>query len=328
MERGMFGILLISGLCIFASSLLNRQFHFINESKTWPEAQHYCREKHTDLATVNDLRDLRELITLTESSHPYVFLGLYRGWGWSLSDDDGYEEEEPTYWNWATGQPRTHYCGSMGPTGEWFATNCSVRLEFLCYSGSVTDISQRFTLGKGSMSWLDAQAYCRKLHTDLARVQNQLESVELQNVVKNKSVWIGLTQMSWMWSDGSQPSFVPWKPFKPLLYGPGDCGMLDVNSKPLGMTDRKCDEKAPFLCYGGPRRKHLVRLKLNADHVDVKNPAVLDSVLKWVKKKLSDEGASEDVNLSWWNLPEKTTTQEQTKTVQTHTSSVCSVIHV
>ncbi|XP_044040991.1 C-type mannose receptor 2-like [Siniperca chuatsi] len=334
MERRVFGILVLSGLCHFASSLHHRQYHFISEPKTWPEAQQYCREKHTDLATVNNVQDLEELAGLINSEvTSYIFLGLYRSWGWSVSDADDYKEGELGYWNWASGEPVKYFCGSIGSTGEWFATNCNSSLNFFCYNvifikqlisfvGSTTDISQRFILGQGSMDWLAAQAYCRTQHTDLARVRNQLENEELQKIVNNGSVWIGLTGMSWMWSDGSEPSFAPWRPFEPLFSGLDDCAILEVNSNSLGMTDRGCDEKMPFFCYSAPQRKHLVRLKLTADisSVDMTDSAEMESILKWVERKLRDEGASEGVKLSWRKLPkkEKSTKQEQTKTLQTH----------
>lgn len=116
----------------------------------------------------------------------------------------------------------------------------------MLFAGSTSDISKRFILGEGSMDWFAAQAYCRELHTDLARVRNQLENEQLQSIVRNGWVWIGLTGMSWMWSDWSEPSFTPWG--KPGL---GDCAVLEVNSNPLGLTDGSCIEKQPFVCHTG-----------------------------------------------------------------------------
>lgn len=170
------------------------------------------------------------------------------------------------------------------------------------------------------MTWVDAQSYCRTVNTDLARVRNQLENEELQRFVNGTLVWIGLTRTSWTWSDGSQPSFIPWEPSRPLRGALDNCGALNVHSKFHGVIDTNCTEQAPFFCYSGkklflpshsvmfaikcmntvnwlenglnitnvlfpdPRRKHFLRLKLTTAHssVDVRDPAVMESILTWV----------------------------------------------
>lgn len=132
-----FTFALSTGLCHFILASHLRRYHFIDQAKTWHEAKRYCRETHTDLATVNDLQDLEDLAGLNEPGKQLVFLGLHREWSWSLSNDDDYKEGEQAYWKWARGQPITHQCGSIGLTGEWFATNCSSMLNFICYNGKI-----------------------------------------------------------------------------------------------------------------------------------------------------------------------------------------------
>ncbi|KAI3375670.1 hypothetical protein L3Q82_003972 [Scortum barcoo] len=211
-------------------------------------------------------------------------LGLHRNWSWSRSNDDDYKEGELPYWNWASGEPTKQYCGSIGSTGEWLATNCSSSFNFVCYDSNASDISQRFILGQGSMDWFSARAYCREQHTDLARVRSQLENKQLQSVAINGGVWVGLTWTSWVWSDGLEPSFMPWSELKAELDRLGDCAVLDVESDPPRMTDESCGKELPFFCYSVPLRRNTVRLRLTADDssVDMNDPAVMETMVKLV----------------------------------------------
>ncbi|XP_068612210.1 macrophage mannose receptor 1-like [Brachionichthys hirsutus] len=194
MEKGVLSILVLSGLCDCTLYPHQYVYHFISEAKTWSEARQYCRTTHVDLATVNDLQDLERVNGLTAAGNPFVFLGLHKGWDWSLSPSDDYMAGEPAYWNWASGQPGgDHRCGSMGPTGELFAADCGVKMNFSCYVASAKEISLRFTLEEDAATWAEAQAYCRRTHTGLARVRNQFENEELQRIAGNSQVQCGNT---------------------------------------------------------------------------------------------------------------------------------------
>ncbi|KAF3837337.1 hypothetical protein F7725_004801, partial [Dissostichus mawsoni] len=176
------------------------------------------------MAAVNDEQDLVDLGSLVDSEFSHVFIGLQRSWGWSLSDADDHKEGEPSYWNWASDeQQEAKHCGIIKGTGKWFAANCSTPKKFICYNGKYALWSKHnYTL-----------AYCRERHTDLARVRNQLDNEALQALTLSFRTWIGLNAESWVWSDGREPSFIPWRPQE--LLGVADCAALDVNSKPLGI---------------------------------------------------------------------------------------------
>ncbi|XP_040035698.2 putative C-type lectin domain family 20 member A [Gasterosteus aculeatus] len=320
MERTLLCILVLSG--VFpprdTSSLRKRLFNFVDEPKAWADARQHCRDRHTDLAAVNDEEDLGKLSGLIAGDVPRAFLGLYRTWGWTLTDDDDHKEGEEAYWNWGSGEQlkKELHCGSVGEAGQWFATNCSVSLNFTCYDASKTAPSERFSLGPDARNWRDAQSYCRGRYTGLARVRNRAENEQLQKMARGDRVWIGLSGTDWAWSDGAQPSFTPWRPRGPSAAGAlGDCAVLVLDSKPLAMSDGDCAEKLPFFCYNDPMRKVLLRLELSADpYADMRAPDVMDSIMKWVEKKLSDKGVTEDVKLSWWKLPEKETKPEEEET--------------
>ncbi|KAL0150006.1 hypothetical protein M9458_054665, partial [Cirrhinus mrigala] len=63
-------------------------YHFVNQQMNWTEAQRYCREKHTDLVTINDMQEQNDIKQTVNGSVERVWIGLNRTntWIWSLSD--------------------------------------------------------------------------------------------------------------------------------------------------------------------------------------------------------------------------------------------------
>uniref|UniRef100_A0A4W6EH96 C-type lectin domain-containing protein n=1 Tax=Lates calcarifer TaxID=8187 RepID=A0A4W6EH96_LATCA len=101
----------------FLSTCRLYEYHYISENKTWSEAQSYCREKYTDLATVYDMTDMKRLLDSTENQGE-AWIGLYnqtdsnRTWHWSLPGVE-YNESEA---KWLEGQK---------PDNETFNFICS-----------------------------------------------------------------------------------------------------------------------------------------------------------------------------------------------------------
>nr|XP_024661525.1 C-type mannose receptor 2-like [Maylandia zebra] len=68
----------------------NKSLHFIDNKKKWREAQSYCRENHTDLAS--GAEQLKEAVsTFKSSDEPRSWIGLFRDtWRWSDGSNYSY----------------------------------------------------------------------------------------------------------------------------------------------------------------------------------------------------------------------------------------------
>uniref|UniRef100_A0A3P9NNN9 C-type lectin domain-containing protein n=1 Tax=Poecilia reticulata TaxID=8081 RepID=A0A3P9NNN9_POERE len=187
------------------------QFHYINENKTWTEAQQYCREKHTDLVTVTNMKDMKRLINISAEDQSEAWIGLInkpefnRTWFWSLPGVE-FDESET---NWAAGEPTDNgnqliheNCVHMNKNLKWTDTGCLNQHIFLCYDGENVHIFNK------RKSWQKAQSYCREKHTDLISGTKQVLDGEVEKLMDQP--YIGLFRDTWRWSDGSSFSFRHW----------------------------------------------------------------------------------------------------------------------
>ncbi|XP_062283204.1 macrophage mannose receptor 1-like [Scomber scombrus] len=264
------------------------QYHFVYEVKNMKEAQSYCRDKYTDLATIDDMEDVKTLtgmmdlnkMVLDEDGQATVWIGLYddeqlNSWRWS----DRHAEVE--FKNWKKGQPDNYmsveHCTMMLTTGKWNDERCDRTLRAVC--SSVRGSNVTFILINSTMSWTEAQSYCRANYTDLATVRNEAENQEVKNLTDGEWVWIGLFRDSWKWSDGSNSSFRYWKSGEPNG-GKKACVAMNFN-RSGGWGDWTCDQNKPFICYKEivPKHKMRVSVKMNSA-LDLNNPEVMEEVLK------------------------------------------------
>ncbi len=127
-----------------------RQYHFVNQKMSWTEAQRYCREKHTDLVTINDIQEQNDINQVINSTSDRVWIGLKstNTWIWSLSDPDFYKGGDLLFEKWdKTAKPPQPQedgdcvfmdCGvncANGKKGHWHDAGCSEIRPFICYNG-------------------------------------------------------------------------------------------------------------------------------------------------------------------------------------------------
>ncbi|XP_037830333.1 macrophage mannose receptor 1-like [Kryptolebias marmoratus] len=275
------------------SSLPARSFYFVYEPKNWTEAQSYCREKYTDLATIESMEDvdildnMKDLSQMVYPSDSYrAWFGLYddvSSWRWSMSDSDFYQHDEKEFRNWRPGQPDNYQgnesCSAMYSDGSWTDVGCSYSTRSVCFD--VKGPNSTFVLVNTYMNWTEAQSYCREHHTDLASVRNEAENQKVKELIPSTGInWIGLYRDTWKWVDGSSSSFRYWGSLEPDNYNYMDyCAVIYFQDSGR-WEDWNCDDKKAFICQNRFSQK-VVKLKLiNTSSVDLNDPQVLENLLK------------------------------------------------
>ncbi|KAK6466126.1 snaclec coagulation factor IX/factor X-binding protein subunit B3-like [Huso huso] len=219
---------------------------------TWSEAQSYCREKHTDLATVCSQEEAEQLLNIIgDSLTDTAWIGLYhddtQNWQWSNSDDVIY------YSNWTA----ELFCASMNSLGEWEDRVCNEIKAFMCYTGKDLAVSILYTLIEELKTWTEAQQYCREHHTDLVSIKNASENADLVKKAQGKPFWIGLFNNPWKWShQGDNYTFHNWNTGEPNNAGGNEnCVEIGVMSNQYlsrgEWNDVNCRLMLPFFCFDG-----------------------------------------------------------------------------
>nr|XP_055049331.1 ladderlectin-like [Misgurnus anguillicaudatus] len=127
---------------------------------------------------------------------------------------------------------------------------CNMNMRFICYNES----SEGFIIDGSSVSWKEAQTFCREHHTDLTSVSNQTENQQIEKILNNTNiseVWICLFNDSWEWSDNSESGFRYWVPGQLDNYdGIEDCTKVKIN-KQGQWNDLRCNASLTFVCHEG-----------------------------------------------------------------------------
>ncbi|CAJ1076643.1 macrophage mannose receptor 1-like [Xyrichtys novacula] len=103
------------------------RFIYVDEEKTWKEAQDYCREHHTDLASVRNRAENDKIENMARDRNTWI--GLYRD-SWRWSDGSPY-----TFRNWSTAALKRSFKSSYAVLhqGQWQDSSCDSELFFVCY---------------------------------------------------------------------------------------------------------------------------------------------------------------------------------------------------
>ncbi|KAK2859826.1 hypothetical protein Q5P01_004446 [Channa striata] len=163
MDMILLGVLSLSG-CFICSTCVFHQYHFVNVSMNWDQAQTYCRQNYTDLATTENTEELNQLIS-TVSSAGYssqVWIGLYISYSerWTKSIGTDYLNVV----NQTRNDPLFVYYVCYGISKNYYynwINNCSVKHQFICQNGS------KVVFVNETMDWFSAWRYCRENYTDL-----------------------------------------------------------------------------------------------------------------------------------------------------------------
>ncbi|KAL6466850.1 hypothetical protein MHYP_G00246540 [Metynnis hypsauchen] len=330
MEHNLFHLLCLTGVLPVALSVLHSVphiYHLITTTKTWSDAQTYCRDKYEDLATVISTDDWTKL---QKEKQNYGFSALawvglyndYNSWRWSFKNTTLMLKK------WSSGEPNNQNgnesCGALDTYGYWWDLNCLVLKPFLCYNASY---SGRFiNIYSTMMTWYDAQAYCRQYHTDLATVDNETDNQQLKSMVIGQwSAWFGLFRDTWKWSDQSNASSINWLLGSPDNYGGNEnCGLVNGDY----ITDASCSNLLPFFCHNilPVREKQIVQLYVKSDR-NVADPAVESSILDLIQQELKINGMADNTTLTWRLQPDgKIFHKAKEKIIQTvdnTTTEVC-----
>ncbi|XP_051812417.1 C-type mannose receptor 2-like [Acanthochromis polyacanthus] len=284
-----------------------RQYHYVNIKMTWHGAQQYCREKYTDLATIESMDDINRL--KADFSYSWAWIGLKddpkswktltndtNSWRWSATG----ETSKTTFNNWKRNEPNRNNgnesCVQIRTGGLWSDKNCEILQPSVCYN--VTEQNKKtYTLISTKKTWRSAQKYCRTHYTDLAVIENSAENSAVDSVRQLKGeAWIGLYRVPWAWADKSQSSFRHWRTSGPNNFG-GDQFCIVESEGGHYWDDDECDKYYVALCHQVSKVKRVLKLVTVTD-ADLSSPAINNQLLLQFGAMLRNQGYT-DVKLQW-----------------------------
>ena len=134
-----------AGLLGHHASPITKLYHFVDQKMNWTDAQRHCREQFDDLATVDNLEELKRLQESTSGFNNVgnMWIGLHddlNRWQWSHGNQD-YKMGQH-YGNWKPGDPdfmnAKENCTMMTKsTGQWADSACDLPHSAVCCNGGL-----------------------------------------------------------------------------------------------------------------------------------------------------------------------------------------------
>ncbi|KAL7851010.1 hypothetical protein AOLI_G00213660 [Acnodon oligacanthus] len=272
-------------VCYGGFQTLFRLYHFVNDPKTWKNAQTYCRNRFTDLASIDSVKDMNRLMKLIVDVgySGSLWIGLTQAaqprWGWSRGD-----ELLSNFSNWGAGRPNGAGKCAVTVNGVWRDYNCTVALYFVCYYEGTG-----YILVQTSKNWYDALSYCRATYTDLASIRSPWEQKQVTSLVnKGVSVWVGLFLDTWQWSDQWSLLFRNWASGQPSS-GNGSCAAVVMGDSGKWIADN-CSLQHPFICFAKEdrmKKKQIVKVTVSSNgKADLNAPLVKAELLNKIEETL------------------------------------------
>ncbi|KAF5899439.1 macrophage mannose receptor 1-like isoform X6, partial [Clarias magur] len=117
-------------------------------------------------------------------------------------------------------------------------------------------VPYKYSLVMKSMTWSNAQSYCRTMYTDLATIVNATDWQKLEKERASKyftgPAWIGLYNNinNWRWSLNDVPLntllYINWSPWSSTFAGETACSFIGAY---YYWWDTLCSLQYAFICY-------------------------------------------------------------------------------
>ncbi|XP_063049094.1 C-type mannose receptor 2-like, partial [Engraulis encrasicolus] len=199
-EMGIFLLLML----LFSGTDSTHPYVLVSPGKNWTEAQRYCREEHTDLASLRNQTE-NDLVTKIKGfpNPGEVWIGLFRdAWEWSDGSNSSFRHWEHGEPNYGDDNPKDFCVEMKSPSGQWNDQSCDTPRPFICYEDKLVLVNE-------SMTWMEAMQYCREHHVDLVSVTSEKIQRWVEGWAKGASttyVWLGLRHSCtfgfWFWVNG------------------------------------------------------------------------------------------------------------------------------